>query len=101
MPENEDEKQTLTREEYRKQQQQADKEFQERDKKRVQVERDYAKTHQTRRSQSDQDEQPTASCQSANPQTEKWQQTRKKLNWTILALIILIVIVYLVLFFVN
>lgn len=85
---------SLTREQYRKLKQQQDADFKQRDKKRVEVERAYARTHQQLGEQS----------VSENPidfKTPRWHRINRRLNWTIGILVGLIVVVYLILFFVN
>lgn len=64
-------------------------------KKRVEVERAYARTHQ-------QNPGDDAAIADANQfKTPRWHKINRRLNWTIGILAVLIVIVYLVLFFVN
>jgi hypothetical protein len=84
----------LTREQYRKQQQQQELDFKQRDKRRVEVERQYARTHQ----QPDDNE---TMVDPNNFKTERWRRTNRRLNWTIGVLIGLMLITYLVLFFIN
>ncbi|PWG00647.1 hypothetical protein [Levilactobacillus bambusae] len=99
---NEEEKRTpqsdsdepLTRADYRRQREQLQKDDLERDKKRVRVEKDYAKRHQTTDTYVD----PTEQLEASN---EKSKRLARKLNWAILGVCILIVIVYLILFFVG
>lgn len=90
----------LTREQYRQLKQQQEADFKERDKRRVQVERKYAREHQ----------QGDGTHPAEHPQTGelvddfktfRWRRTNRRLNWTISVLLTLILIVYLVLFFVN
>ncbi|MCI1923418.1 MAG: hypothetical protein LKJ64_04350 [Lentilactobacillus buchneri] len=89
------ESKALTREQYRKLKQQEDDDFKQRDKKRVEVERAYARTHQ-------QNPGDDAVIADANQfKTPRWHKINRRLNWTIGILAVLIVIVYLVLFFVN
>lgn len=94
MPETDSDNTPKTREEYRKQQQQQETEFAQRDKKRVEAERNYARTHRSYVN----DEQES---DAADYKTPKWQKTRSRLIWVIGILAALVVIVYLILFFVN
>ncbi|UDM32483.1 hypothetical protein [Lentilactobacillus laojiaonis] len=88
----------LTREAYRKKISQSDdKDFLERDKKRVQVEQEYAKEHGEQR-RSWLRENPEDKF---NFKSKKWKTTNSKLNAMLVILTVLIIIVYLVLFFVN
>jgi preprotein translocase subunit SecF len=108
---NEKSKKPLSRAEFRKQQQ---AEFEQRDKKRVEVEREYAKHH--RHQEPDDDFvsdhfEPDVDDQSETLVTRKQAHTKtpdekishlkKKLNWAILWLTLAIIIVYLILFFVG
>ncbi|MFD1124906.1 hypothetical protein ACFQ22_05935 [Lentilactobacillus raoultii] len=86
---------SLTREQYRKLKHQEDADFKQRDKKRVEVERAYARAHRETP-----DEEPETIVADGF-KTPRWHRTNRRLNWTIGILIGLIVIVYLILFFVN
>jgi hypothetical protein len=90
-------KSTLTREQYRKLKGQQEKDFEQRDKRRVQVERQYARQHHQ---DLPNDEAPTTD-QAPDFKTFRWRKTNRRLNWIISILAVLILIVYLVLFFVN
>lgn len=96
----------LTREQYRKLKLQQEEDFEARDKRRVQVEREYARKHQQEVPDGEPKPQVTTRTQEkVNPtddfKTPRWHRINRKLNWTITILILLIVIVFLVLFFVN
>lgn len=96
----------LTREQYRKLKLQQEADFEARDKRRVQVERDYARKHQQPVSEATPEPQETTRARENHPadddfKTPRWHRINRKLNWTITILILLIVIVFLVLFFVN
>ncbi|MCY9807619.1 hypothetical protein OXT66_08815 [Lentilactobacillus senioris] len=96
MPETDSDNTPKTREEYRKQQQQQEAEFAQRDKKRVEAEREYAKTH---RSSANNPEAMTTDT--TDYKTPRWRKTRSRLIWAIGILMVLLVGVYLILFFVN
>ena len=97
MPDTEPNKTPKTREEYRKQQRQQEAEFTQRDKRRVEAEREYAKTHQQ---ESPKSSEPVTNT-SADYKTPGWRKTNRWLTVIIGILVVLIVIVYLLLFFVN
>lgn len=97
---NQKDSKALTREQYRKLKQQQDDDFKQRDKRRVQVERQYAKEHQQDYNQDVPDEPQSAEL-TDDFKTFRWKKTNRRLNWTISVLLFLILIVYLVLFFVN
>ncbi|KRM94073.1 hypothetical protein [Lentilactobacillus senioris] len=96
MPETDSDNTPKTREEYRKQQQQQEAEFAQRDKKRVEAEREYAKTHRRAGSPSEQ-----TATDTADYKTPQWRKTRSRLIWAIGILTVLLIGVYLILFFVN
>ncbi|WP_155285910.1 hypothetical protein [Lacticaseibacillus zhaodongensis] len=82
-------KEPQTRKEYREQQKREQEEAAERDKKRVEVEREYAR---------DESKHPEK-IQRFDEQTyHKVSGLKQKLNWAIGIVIVLIVLVYLVLF---
>ena len=95
MPETNPDDTPKTREAYRKQQKQQEAEFAERDKKRVEAEREYAKTHRSTATE------PKQTEVDADYKTPQWRKTRYRLTWVIGILLVLILIVYLILFFVN
>lgn len=84
----------LTREDYQKRKQAENEQFEKRDRKRVQVERDYARTHAEDASP---EEEPTI----RSTAERKSRNLGKRLNWIIFGLLVAIVIVYLILFFVE
>ncbi|WP_143463695.1 hypothetical protein [Levilactobacillus enshiensis] len=88
--------QPKTRADYRKEQERAEKDFQERDRKRVQVEKEYARTH----GEPLPDDEGEAN-QRVNPTGDKQRRLGRRLNWAIGWLIVLIIAVYLILFFVE
>lgn len=95
------ESESLTREQYRKLRQQQDDDFKQRDKRRVQVERQYAREHNQ---EAPENRAPgaAASTEAADDfKTFRWRKINRRLNWTISVLLFLILIVYLVLFFIN
>jgi len=85
-----------TRADYRREQERAEQEFQERDRKRVQVEKEYARTHG---GETTSDDEPTE--QRVNPVDRKQQRLGRRLNWAIFWLVLLIIAVYLILFFLD
>ncbi|WP_125682623.1 hypothetical protein [Levilactobacillus yonginensis] len=85
-----------TRADYRREQEQAEQEFQERDRKRVQVEKEYARRHGNEPAN---DERPEE--QRVNPTESKQKRLGHRLNWAIFWLSVLIIIVYVILFFVE
>jgi hypothetical protein len=96
----------LTREQYRKLKLQQEEDFEARDKRRVQVEREYARKHQQGEPIAQPEPQPTTRAhENVKPaedfKTPRWHRINRKLNWTITILILLMVVVFLVLFFVN
>lgn len=102
----EDNGKPLTREQYRKLKLQQEEEFEARDKRRIQVEREYARKHQQGVSEPEPEPQATTRThENINPaddfKTPRWRRINRKLNWTITILALLMVIVFLVLFFVN
>lgn len=88
--------QPKTRADYRKEQERAEKEFQERDRKRVQVEKEYARTHGDPLPDDE-----AESNQRVNPTESKQHRLGRRLNWAIGWLVVLIIAVYLILFFVE
>lgn len=84
----------LTRKEYRQQQKQAEREAEKRDEKRVETEREYAKAaHEPRKApkaphRGDFDEQTF----------KKVNSMKKRLNWAIGIVVVLLLVVALVLF---
>lgn len=86
-----------TRADYRREQERAEKDFQERDRKRVQVEKEYARTHGGEMPQ----EEDESSNQRVNPVDSKQQRLGRRLNWAIFWLVLLIIAVYLILFFLD
>ncbi|WP_203641905.1 hypothetical protein [Levilactobacillus andaensis] len=88
--------QPKTRADYRKEQERAEKEFQERDRKRVQVEKEYARTHGDPLPDDE-----VESNQRVNPTGDKQHRLGRRLNWAIGWLVVLIIAVYLILFFVE
>ncbi|PJE50133.1 hypothetical protein BSQ36_09635 [Pediococcus damnosus] len=86
----------LTREDYQRIKQAEADQFTQRDRKRVQVENDYARTHDEYL-QPDSTEEPNI----RSTAERKSRNLGKRLNWVILGLIVAIVIVYLILFFVK
>ncbi|KRN02850.1 hypothetical protein FD13_GL001570 [Levilactobacillus senmaizukei DSM 21775 = NBRC 103853] len=86
-----------TRADYRREQEQAEKDFQERDRKRVQVEREYARTHGGSLPADDSGD----SEQRVKPVDDRQQRLGRRLNWAIFWLVLLIIVVYLILFFVD
>jgi hypothetical protein len=96
----------LTREQYRKLKLQQQEDFEARDKRRVQVEREYAKRHQQAAPEPQIEPQPTSRTRDAGEvtadfKTPRWRKINRRLNVTIAILISLMVVVFLVLFFVN
>ncbi len=87
---------SLTREQYRQLKQQQETEFKQRDKKRVEVERQYARTHH----QPEVGQNPEAVV-TDDFKTPRWRKMNRRLNWIIGILIFLLVVVFLILFFVN
>ncbi|MFC6289392.1 hypothetical protein [Levilactobacillus angrenensis] len=89
--------QPKTRADYRREQEQAEKEFQERDRKRVQVEKEYARNH----GGATPDDDDNVHEQRVSPADSKQQRLKTRLNWAIFWLVLLIVAVYLILFFLD
>ncbi|WP_261810241.1 hypothetical protein [Levilactobacillus humaensis] len=85
-----------TRADYRREQEQAEKDFQERDRKRVQVERNYARQHGN---PSDDDPEEPDMAQRVKPVDDKQKRLGRRLNWAIFWLVLLILVVYGILFF--
>ncbi|MCI1606944.1 MAG: hypothetical protein LKH97_09930, partial [Levilactobacillus sp.] len=74
-----DSQQPKTRADYRREQERAEREFQERDRKRVQVEKEYARNHG-----GDQpDEEDNGSEQRISPADSKQNRLKRRLNWAI------------------
>ncbi|MCV3314907.1 hypothetical protein NVV78_02940 [Pediococcus ethanolidurans] len=92
---NDEQQDGLTREDYQRQKQAENEQFEKRDRKRVQVERDYARTHAE--VEPDEQEEPTV----RSTAERKSRNLGKKLNWIIFGLIVAIIVVYLILFFVK
>jgi len=94
LAEQHDDKSGLTRAQYRKQQEKESESFQERDRKRIQVEKEYARTHR---------DDPTSESFRAHQELTETKVARLKhrLNWLIFYLILGIIIVFLILFFVD
>ncbi|MCH5463877.1 hypothetical protein [Levilactobacillus tujiorum] len=88
--------QPKTRADYRREQEQAEKDFQERDRKRVQVEKEYARKHGQPKGNEPTDEPPID--QRVNPADVKQKRLGHRLNWAIFWLSAMIIIVYLILF---
>ncbi|MCT3573340.1 hypothetical protein [Levilactobacillus brevis] len=88
--------QPKTRADYRREQERAEQDFQERDRKRVEVEKEYARTHGRSMPEDGVDDH-----QRISPAEQKQQRLGRQLNWTIVWLVVLIVIVYLILFLVD
>ena len=95
------ESEPLTREQYRKLRQQQDDDFKQRDKRRVQVERQYAREHNQEAPDDRAPEAATSPEAADDFKTFRWRKINRRLNWTISVLLFLILIVYLVLFFIN
>lgn len=96
MPESDSDNTPKTREGYRKQQQQQEAEFAQRDKKRVEAEREYAKTHKSTANNPE-----PGVIETVDYKTPQWRKTRSRLLWVIGILTVLLIAVYLILFFVN
>lgn len=93
MNEQSNDKSSMTRKQYRQQREEADREFQERDRKRIQVEKEYARTHR---------QAPEELVSAQQELTEhKVAKLKRKLNWTIFYLVLGIILVMLILFFVD
>ncbi|NLR09318.1 MULTISPECIES: hypothetical protein [Lactobacillaceae] len=88
-----------TRADYRREQEQAEKDFQERDRKRVQVEKEYARKHGNPKGNEPTEEPPMD--QRVSPTEVKQKRLGHRLNWAIFWLSALIIVVYLILFFVH
>ncbi|WP_412990099.1 hypothetical protein ACLJJ6_03795 [Pediococcus siamensis] len=84
----------LTREDYQRQKQAENERFEKRDRKRVQVEKEYAREHGGEMPETD-DTNVRSSAE------RKSRNLGHRLNWIIFGLIVAIVIVYLILFFVK
>lgn len=95
--ENDDE--PKTRADYRREQEQAEKDFQERDRKRVQVEKDYARQHGSPKGNEPTNEPPID--QRVSPAEMKQKRLGHRLNWAIFWLGALIIIVYLIMFLMH
>lgn len=93
---NDGQDQPKTRADYRREQERAEKDFQERDRKRVQVEKEYARNHGGPTPSEDEPEE-----QRVSPTDSKQQRLGRRLNWAIFWLAALIIIVYLILFFLD
>jgi len=94
----------LSREAYRRQQQQAEQELLERDKKRLRAEREYAKNHPDSIQDEPDLDEPTMTRSGRDKPlntNEKITKLKSKLNLVIGGLVIAIVAVYLILFFVG
>ncbi|WP_137597178.1 hypothetical protein [Paucilactobacillus kaifaensis] len=100
-----DDQEPQTRQEYRKQQQASQDEFEKRDQQRVQVQREYSRTHRDQRvddpQQDNLEEEPMSRSTNIVDGGQKVHQLKRKLNLVIIGLILAIIIVYLVLFFVG
>jgi len=95
----ENDDQPKTRADYRREQEQAEKDFQERDRKRVQVEKDYARKHGNPKGNEPTNEPPID--QRVSPAEMKQKRLGHRLNWAIFWLAALIIIVYLIMFFMR
>ncbi|HJE44294.1 hypothetical protein [Levilactobacillus namurensis] len=86
-----------TRADYRREQEAAGREFAERDRKRVAVERKYAREHPV------EDEPEDVGSDEPTPTSAelKEQRLKRRLNWAIFWLVLGIVAVFLILFFVE
>lgn len=94
-----DDQQPQTRADYRRKQAEAGREFEERDRKRVAVERKYARDHPT---PDDPDDTPGESPATPLTQSElKTQRLKRRLNWAIAWLVLGIIAVFLILRFVE
>jgi len=93
-----DQQPVKTRADYRREQEEAGRDFAERDKKRVAVERRYARDHPD--TEPSNDERPDDPREAAEGPT-KQQRLKRRLNWAIFWLALGIIIVYLILFFVE
>ncbi|WPC19221.1 hypothetical protein SIN07_03915 [Pediococcus inopinatus] len=91
-----EQQENLTREDYQRQKQAEEEKFSQRDRKRVQVEKEYAWTHDENI-----DEETVVEPNVRNTAERKSRNLGRKLNWVIFALVVAIVIVYLILFFVK
>ena len=91
-----DDDQPQTRADYRRQQAAANREFEERDRKRVEVERQYARDHPEDDDTVGADERPLETTAQV-----KQRRLKRRLNWAIFWLTLGIIAVYLILFLVE
>lgn len=89
-----------TRADYRREQQQATQDKNERDGKRIAAQRRYAREHPGEEPQAQPNQASQDELDPTTPQA-KQQRLGRRLNWAIFWLAILIIAVYLILFFVE